>query len=525
MAIKIPTIEQKRGVSEESGLATVPNIPDQSGVIAGQALQGFGAEVQDASMRIKNRQDYVTMSNLMRRASVDLVDITSDFNSTNDTSNTKSNKKYFKSVNDYADNVINNADLTGENKEELRIKFDSVLADFESKQVVNVNNNQVKAVYDNIGDSVSGTLLAIQSDEINHEEGLNNISNEINDFYKQGLISNTQALDLIDIYQSKVGVDVVRKFIDNNKPEEAAAFLAKNPDIRNSMTLKTRDALSLKVQKLKTVNAAEDAKERKAFISREKNVDKMFPNEANKGRTPGQKLYITTGNEKLMQKEMEDDVVFKEDETNLKADKIRLSASISALDAATEMKTQNIEEVIIQMSEMGQEGVDDYRAGDENTKKKILMQAKAYNEEQDYAGAATGTVGWFAEFIGGTAASNLEASLESLKANVAFDKLTAMRQESKTGGAVGQLTDKEREALSAIYGKLDISAPRTLYQSLLNLEEITKQINERQQEVYKETYGEDYKSLGSGETPTTGDAKPPKTGGRLKFDANGARIK
>ena len=517
MAIKIPTIEQKRGVSEESGLATVPNIPDQSGVIAGQALQGFGAEVQDAGMRIKNRQDYVTMSNLMRQARVDLVKITDDFNSTNDTSNTKSNEKYFKSVNNYGDNVINNADLTEENKEKLRIKFDSVLADFESKQVVNVNNNQVKAVYDNIGDSVSGILLDIQSDKISPEEGLNNISNEINDFYKQGLISNTQALDLIDIYQSKVGVDVVRKFIDNNKPEEAAAFLAKNPDIRNSMTLKTRDALSLKVQKLKTVNAAASAKEENDFTSREENIEQMFPNQP---RTPGQKLYLSTGNDKLMQKEMEQDVVSKEDETNLKKDKIRLSASLSALDAATETKTQNIEEAIIQMSEMGQEGVDDYRAGDENTKKKILMQAKAYNEEQDYAGAATGTVGWFAEFIGGTAASNLEASLESLKANVAFDKLTAMRQESKTGGAVGQLTDKEREALAAIYGKLDISAPRTLYQSLLNLEKITKQINERQQEVYKETYGEDYKSLGSGKTPTpgeTGDAKTPATPRRVEF--------
>jgi len=50
---------------------------------------------------------------------------------------------------------------------------------------------------------------------------------------------------------------------------------------------------------------------------------------------------------------------------------------------------------------------------------------------------------------------DLSQSLETLKSGIAFDELSKMRQASKTGGAVGQLTDKEREALSRLRGSLD----------------------------------------------------------------------
>lgn len=44
--------------------------------------------------------------------------------------------------------------------------------------------------------------------------------------------------------------------------------------------------------------------------------------------------------------------------------------------------------------------------------------------------------------------------LESISSNVAFNRLDEMRRNSPTGGAVGQLTDKEREALAATMGSL-----------------------------------------------------------------------
>lgn len=57
--------------------------------------------------------------------------------------------------------------------------------------------------------------------------------------------------------------------------------------------------------------------------------------------------------------------------------------------------------------------------------------------------------------IPGTAAYNFNAQLQTLKANIAFGALTQMREASKTGGALGQISDAEERLLSATLGALD----------------------------------------------------------------------
>ncbi len=52
-------------------------------------------------------------------------------------------------------------------------------------------------------------------------------------------------------------------------------------------------------------------------------------------------------------------------------------------------------------------------------------------------------------------ARNFAAELETLKANIAFNELTAMREASKTGGALGQVSDKEASLLQSALGALD----------------------------------------------------------------------
>lgn len=54
-----------------------------------------------------------------------------------------------------------------------------------------------------------------------------------------------------------------------------------------------------------------------------------------------------------------------------------------------------------------------------------------------------------------TDATNLEKLLDTVKANAGFDKLNAMRQASPTGGALGQVSDKEIRFLQSVYGSLD----------------------------------------------------------------------
>ena len=57
--------------------------------------------------------------------------------------------------------------------------------------------------------------------------------------------------------------------------------------------------------------------------------------------------------------------------------------------------------------------------------------------------------------IPATEARNFEAELNTLKANIAFGELVAMREASKTGGALGQVSDKEGQLLQSALGALD----------------------------------------------------------------------
>ena len=58
-----------------------------------------------------------------------------------------------------------------------------------------------------------------------------------------------------------------------------------------------------------------------------------------------------------------------------------------------------------------------------------------------------------------TQARALEADLNTVKANLAFDRLQKMRDESKTGGALGQVSNIELKLLESSVAGLDPAAP------------------------------------------------------------------
>jgi hypothetical protein len=72
------------------------------------------------------------------------------------------------------------------------------------------------------------------------------------------------------------------------------------------------------------------------------------------------------------------------------------------------------------------------------------------------SGYTTGLTGKTTYKIPGTAAYNFNAQLDTLKSNIAFGTLTQMREASKTGGALGQVSDREEQLLSSTLGSLDI---------------------------------------------------------------------
>lgn len=68
----------------------------------------------------------------------------------------------------------------------------------------------------------------------------------------------------------------------------------------------------------------------------------------------------------------------------------------------------------------------------------------------------TGWIGGATSGIAGSPAYNLDKDLDTLKARTAFEELAAMRRASPTGGALGNVTEKELALLQASEANLDV---------------------------------------------------------------------
>jgi len=76
------------------------------------------------------------------------------------------------------------------------------------------------------------------------------------------------------------------------------------------------------------------------------------------------------------------------------------------------------------------------------------------NDIKNMVGYNTTGVGSLLSYIPGTDATDLEANLSALKANIGFSELTAMRAASPTGGALGNVSDTEIRLLTDTLGGL-----------------------------------------------------------------------
>jgi hypothetical protein len=85
------------------------------------------------------------------------------------------------------------------------------------------------------------------------------------------------------------------------------------------------------------------------------------------------------------------------------------------------------------------------------------------NSEKDSVVKSTGqtgaATGMLPDFLKPASRKKLETRLLTVKANVGFDRLQRMREESPTGGALGQVAVAELEALQATVGSLDPNLP------------------------------------------------------------------
>lgn len=100
----------------------------------------------------------------------------------------------------------------------------------------------------------------------------------------------------------------------------------------------------------------------------------------------------------------------------------------------------------------------------------------ALSQIQANPGLMTGTVGAIINAAPGTPQYDLAQTLQTIKANIGFDTLQNIRDNSQTGGALGQISNMEEQLLQAVNGSLEQG--QSAAQLAANLKDIQKRIND-----------------------------------------------
>jgi len=115
---------------------------------------------------------------------------------------------------------------------------------------------------------------------------------------------------------------------------------------------------------------------------------------------------------------------------------------------------------------------------------------QAIDRATDLVGGFTAGMGSLLGVIPGTPAKDLGAELETIKANLGFDELQTMRDNSPTGGALGQVAVQELQSLQAAMANLQQDqSPEALASALKRLKEVRQAAAQRRDEAFTRTFG------------------------------------
>jgi len=106
----------------------------------------------------------------------------------------------------------------------------------------------------------------------------------------------------------------------------------------------------------------------------------------------------------------------------------------------------------------------------------------------------TGFIGGLLKNYGGTGALDVNELGKTIRANIGFDRLQRMREESPTGGALGQVAVQELEALQASLGSLNTSQGAA--QLIRNLERLETQYRKSMERILETEGGAAYFTQG-----------------------------
>lgn len=105
--------------------------------------------------------------------------------------------------------------------------------------------------------------------------------------------------------------------------------------------------------------------------------------------------------------------------------------------------------------------------------------------------SATGLTGQAFQNVWGSDSANLKATLNTIGADSAFTSLQEMRDNSPTGGALGQVTERELDLLrDALVAISQSQSPEMLKENLETYKQLRQQSLQRAAQAYKEEFGE-----------------------------------
>lgn len=117
-------------------------------------------------------------------------------------------------------------------------------------------------------------------------------------------------------------------------------------------------------------------------------------------------------------------------------------------------------------------------------------QERYINQALENTGLLSTGFASISKFVPGTPARQLEESLKPILGEAAFGRLQQMRDASKTGGALGQVSERELGLLESAMGALSTSQNESQFRSnLLAYRKQLRESNTRIQEKYKELRG------------------------------------
>lgn len=141
--------------------------------------------------------------------------------------------------------------------------------------------------------------------------------------------------------------------------------------------------------------------------------------------------------------------------SKLQADKGDQTAK-AALDLLSKQLDVKIQEQKVAKTE--KEAAEAEKAGERKIKADAYKTASIVNTInsalEQVSGSTAGVGGTLLSRLPGTSATDLQANLETIQANLGFDQLQAMRDASPTGGALGQVSERELLALQSTVASL-----------------------------------------------------------------------